>query len=453
MKRPTDAGTVINCTLKENCSVMNPIFELSSASYGLVEYVKWENNYYFVTDITMGINNYAIVHCTLDVLATWKDQILTNTAFVAYSSSNYDTHIIDRRIAMSTETTVNRNTTSNPFDAIGCVLLTTISQVYGIASYAITIDAFHSLLEEVLGSASLIQDLKEMFGGVNQSFISCINIPVSRTAFGDGERVPVYLGSYETSIVGYKTEGFWTNSRQLAIPWIYDDFRRCSDYTSIQLSLPYIGVVSLNTDSIINETHITVGMTMSCEIGSLIYTIRANTDNRVLATYTATFGKQMPVATSQIDIQGVLRGAGQIVEGASGVSYGVTRSKLDKVRDNPLASLANSMSMYKGSSGMIDGAINTAMALNTHNFSCFGGMGGNYGNIAIPYFSIVVTSKNTITEPSSITATNGRPCFKELALNTLTGYVETIGFSFETNAITPVRELINQMMDSGVFIE
>lgn len=440
MKRPsTEVGIIVNCTLKGECSVMNPVFELGSASYGLVEYVKWENNYYFVTDITMGINNYVIIHCTLDVLATWKDQILTNTAFVAYSSSNYDTHIIDRRIAMSTETSVNRQTASNPFDAIGCVLLTTISQVYGIATFAITIDAYHSLLEEVLGNASIIQDLKEMFGGVNQSIVSCINVPVSRTSFPDGESKAIWLGSYETSISGYMTEGYWSNSRKINIPWIYDDFRRCSEYTSVQLSLPYVGVVSISTDSIINETYINVLMTMSCQIGSLIYTIRAGSNDRIIATYTATFGKQLPIATSQVDVQGVLRGAGQIIEGASGVGNGIKGTSVNRVQI--------------GSGAMIDGAINTAMALNTHSFSCFGGMGGNYGNLAIPYFSLVVTSKNTITEPSSITASNGRPCFKELALNTLSGYVETIGFSFETNAISQVRDKINEMMDNGVYIE
>lgn len=454
MKRPsTEVGIIVNCTLKGECSVMNPVFELGSASYGLVEYVKWENNYYFVTDITMGINNYVIIHCTLDVLATWKEQILTNTAFVAYSSSNYDTHIIDRRIAMSTKTSVNRQSATNPFDAIGCILLTTISQVYGIATFAITTDAYHSLLEEVLGNASIIQDLKEMFGGVNQSIISCINVPVSRTSFPDAESKTVWLGSYETSISGYMTEGYWSNSRKINIPWIYDDFRRCSEYTSVQLSLPYVGVVSINTDSIINETYINVLMTMSCQVGSLIYTIRAGSDDRIIATYTATFGKQLPVATSQIDVQGVLRGAGQIIEGASGVGYGLSRSNIDKVSKNPLAAMANSMNVYKGSSGMIDGAINTAMALNTHSFSCFGGMGGNYGNLAIPYFNLAVTSKNTVTEPSSITESNGRPCFKELPLSTLTGYVETIGFAFDTNAIAPVRNLINEMMDSGVYIE
>lgn len=437
MKRPTDAGTVINCTLKENCSVMNPIFELGSASYGLVEYVKWENNYYFVTDITMGINNYVIVHCTLDVLATWKDQILTNTAFVAYSSSNYDVNIVDHRIAQSVEITKNRAIATSPFSSDNCIIVTTVSQIDGVASYALTTDSFYAIMEQILGDQGIVQDLQEMFGGVNQGMVSAIQVPLKRNVFPDALGTDVLIGTYNTQDFGYRTRGYYTNRTSITIPWGYNDFRRCSEYTQIELVLPFIGTVAIEPDSIMGEDTINIHMVCSAVTGNVGYSVSSG--NKVLGTYNGTFGRQIPLASSQTDIQGAMRGLTQQVSGAAkGVFGGAT---------------GNAVAGLSGAVEMCTGVANTWIALSTHNFTTIGGMGGNYGESLIPSYELIVSSRSTVTDPDSITATNGRPCFKELALNTLTGYVETIGFSFETNAISQVRDKINQMMDEGVFIE
>lgn len=439
MKKPNTSGTVVTCTLKGECSSVNPRFELGAASFGLVNYVKWESMYYFVRNVTFGINNYVILECEIDVLATWKEEILSNTAFVSYSSSNYNTNILDRRIAMATTTTTNIERASSPFGAVfDAVLLTTISKAYGIATFAMTIDNYRSLMQELLSDISIIQDIKEMFGAVNEGFVSCIQVPLNRTAFPDSDRKTVWIGSYESSVEAYMTEGFYTNVTTISIPWIYDDFRRCSEYTSVELVLPYIGTVHLPIDSIYNETELKIVITCNCPIGSLIYSIYGS-DNRLIGSYTATFGINKPVATGQIDVQGVLRGAGQAVTGVSGIATGQILGRQEK--------------SIGGASAMIEGIASTALSLATSGFKCFGGMGGNYGDMAIPAYFVIVVAKDTITNPSSITATNGRPCFKELALNTLSGYVETIGFSFETNAVAEVRDKINEFMDTGVYIE
>lgn len=437
MKRPsTEVGIIVNCTLKGECSVMNPVFELGSASYGLVEYVKWENNYYFVTDITMGINNYVIIHCTLDVLATWKDQILTNTAFVAYSSSNYDVDILDNRIAKNVNITKKRAIQSSPFSG-SCILVTTVSQIDGVASYAVNTDSFYAILDQILGDQGIIQDLQEMFGGVNQGMVSAIQVPLDRTVFPDASGTDVMIGTYDTQDFGYRTRGYYTKRTSIEIPWGYSDFRRCSEFTQIELALPFIGTVTIEPDSIMGEDTINIHMVCSAVTGNVGYSVSAG--NKIIGIYSGTFGRQIPLASSQTDVQGAMRGISQQISGASrGIFGGAT---------------GNAAAGLSGAVEMCNGVANTWLALNTHNFTTVGGMGGNYGENLIPSYQLTVSSRSTVTEPSSITASNGRPCFKELALNTLSGYVETIGFSFETNAISQVRDKINEMMDSGVYIE
>lgn len=437
MKRPsTEVGIIVNCTLKGECSVMNPVFELGSASYGLVEYVKWENNYYFVTDITMGINNYVIIHCTLDVLATWKDQILTNTAFVAYSSSNYDVDILDNRIAKNVNITKKRAIQSSPFSG-SCILVTTVSQTDGVASYAVNTDSFYAILDQILGDQGIVQDLQEMFGGVNQGMVSAIQVPLDRTVFPDASGTDVMIGTYDTQDFGYRTRGYYTKRSSIEIPWGYSDFRRCSEFTQIELVLPFIGSVAIEPDSIMGEDTINIHMVCCAVTGSIGYSVSAG--NKVLGIYNGTFGRQIPLASSQTDVLGGIKGTMQAATGAASFTLG--------------AAAGNARGMLGGATQMINGALATNFALRTHNFTTVGGMGGNYGENLIPSYQLTVSSRSTVTDPSSITESNGRPCFKELALNTLSGYVETIGFSFETNAISQVRDKINEMMDSGVYIE
>lgn len=243
MKKPTTSGTVVNCTLKGECSSVNPRFELGAASFGLVNYVKWESMYYFVRNVTFGINNYVILECEIDVLATWKEEILSNTAFVAYSSSNYDVNIVDKRIASNVNITKTHERANTPFGS-SCILVTTISQEDGVASYAISTDSFYDMLSTLLDDKSAIQDLQEMFGGVNQALLSAIQVPVGLSVFPDGYRTEVKIGAYDgLTASGYRTRGYFHDYRTISIPWLYNDFRRCKEYTNISLALPYIGIV------------------------------------------------------------------------------------------------------------------------------------------------------------------------------------------------------------------
>lgn len=63
--------------LKENCSDYNPVFTLNlSENIFPYNYVKWDEWYYFIDDVIRGRNNIFEVHCTQDVLATYKSYIL-----------------------------------------------------------------------------------------------------------------------------------------------------------------------------------------------------------------------------------------------------------------------------------------------------------------------------------------------------------------------------------------
>ena len=56
-KQPS-GGTSISCVLKENTSILNPVFILKNNDFDY-NYCKWNNRYYFINDIVSLANNYS----------------------------------------------------------------------------------------------------------------------------------------------------------------------------------------------------------------------------------------------------------------------------------------------------------------------------------------------------------------------------------------------------------
>ena len=105
-KQPT-GGTQITVRLKDNCSVEAPVFILTG---GLPDYnyVEAFGHYYFVSDIVSLTADVSEIHCTQDVLATYKSDIGNTTAFVMYDTSS-NTQIPDNRLAIKTVPVVSSN--------------------------------------------------------------------------------------------------------------------------------------------------------------------------------------------------------------------------------------------------------------------------------------------------------------------------------------------------------
>ena len=92
-KQPS-GGTAVLCVLKENTSVVNPVFILQGANFH-TNYVKWNDRYYFVDDVVSIRNDAVELHCSVDALASWKSAIGASHQYVTRSASDYDPGIID----------------------------------------------------------------------------------------------------------------------------------------------------------------------------------------------------------------------------------------------------------------------------------------------------------------------------------------------------------------------
>ena len=103
-KNLTELST-INITLYLDTNVETPVFKvknfINNANY---MYVSDLHRYYYINNYTLS-NQCVYLHCTVDVLETYKTEILNSECLISRSENDYNDNIIDT-LAPITENTV-----------------------------------------------------------------------------------------------------------------------------------------------------------------------------------------------------------------------------------------------------------------------------------------------------------------------------------------------------------
>lgn len=133
-KRPPASGSLdCNCTLIDDTDLMTPTFKLELGANPIgYNYCRVQdfNRYYFITKIR-SYQNFWYIECSCDVLATYKNDIGSQTHYILRSASSYDEYISDSHYgAKITQNGVRLNQTGPLYWA------THHSYVIGITGYA-----------------------------------------------------------------------------------------------------------------------------------------------------------------------------------------------------------------------------------------------------------------------------------------------------------------------------
>lgn len=103
-KNLTELST-INITLYLDTNVETPVFKvknyINNANY---MYVPDLHRYYYINNYTLS-NQCVYLHCSVDVLVTYKTEILNSECLISRSETDYNDNIVDT-IAPITENTV-----------------------------------------------------------------------------------------------------------------------------------------------------------------------------------------------------------------------------------------------------------------------------------------------------------------------------------------------------------
>lgn len=435
--------TISNVYLKEETSVSNPTFKLSfNVDVVAYNYVYAWDRYYYIDDKISTEHNHWEIVCSLDLLGTYRQNILNTTAYVLYSASNYNIHIPDPRLDVSND--IQESNTyydiSNIFSPThGTYVLQTVgnsgNSVGGFATaYAGTDIAISQIATYFTTTQAIWEELQKKFTSAYDGIIACYWTPINLQQYANnGTGATVKIGEFDSGVAMYRlTTGVINGVVSLNIPWFYSDFRNCEPYTTIAIYLPVVGVLDMSASDLYGATNIQVSYAIDLVSGDVAYKIAALPGDILLQTAGGNMRVNLPIAQNSADIVGVLSGVGTVIAGV-----GAT------VATGGMGALAMT----------VGGAANAALSANKRGISTSGGYGGRAGATLEPNIRLMVYSKITSQSPSSMINPLGRPSGRTLALSTLSGYVQTLNASIP--AIGPGNELdsVNSLLDGGVYIE
>lgn len=451
-----------DCVLKNGCSLLKPtlLLELNRTTFPKYTAFKIEDRYYNVVDVRSVRNNLFEVSGRIDVLATYKTNILNTVAYVIYDSEA-NSELIDNRLPMITTKSVQASTAACPFVPDGGTYILSLTGSHGTTGvYKVSRSELADLIDDLEhiednifdfsditpptkpGQGASIQEWLEFIGDYFQYMIDCAVAPIANF-FGSGNipenireckfipfdvgttsgDVTIYLGTFKThqSLGKLNTETVHRTT-SVSIPWQASDYRRRSPYTDIYLYLPYIGMVHLSSENLTGQSSISVSYTLAMRDGQLICTVSSGSE--ILGQYSGNVGASVPVGISNINIP---RASQSLISGA------VATAK-------------------QNLAGVGMAAISLGDSL-VPNYSCIGGLDGIAGIATNQNITCYTVFHDTIAAPNTHKETIGAPTMKPKSLSNLTGFVQTLAASVDGAMTSEERSELNSLLDRGIFIE
>ena len=465
-KQPDTTGwEELEVTLKGGTSIENPTLTLKHEFF-TYNYVVFRDRYYFVDDIVALRNDLYEVSLSLDILATYKSEILATTQFVSYSSVSGSPWLADTRVPVLKDVTVGQASAALPiFISTGIYILSCIGKT-GSCLYALDLGNLKRLIasisdggdefaqqaetraqqflqggtnplsaEDMLGFATLATQndlLGNAYGNAPSCLRSCIYVPFSSSPFAAGPGETINLGNYITGVTGVPVNATpATGSITVEIPWHFSDWRRgyCEQ---VYLYLPLVGMVSVSSDNLTHTDTITVNYAYTCTDGVVAYQIISG--GEVIGSYGGSCAINYPLGVNQ------QASAGQVMQS---VIQGLTQTVSAGITGNVVGAVA-------GAAGTAYSAISTAL---TSHPSCVGGIGGGAGSGLSRSVICYTVAHNTVIDPADMAATMGVPTMKPLALSSCSGYCQCANAHVALSAPVPEINAVDAWLNSGFYIE
>lgn len=442
-----DGGVTLNSvTLKNGCDILKPVFMLSSDDNyfkDTITEIGFQGKYYFVTDIKSVRNNLWELSCEIDVLATYKAEIIANKCLVEFDETT-NTTIVDSRLPIKTTVSRAGNIVSmRDIMREGGTYLLGVTGKGSVDTFAFTdITTINAILDSVNDWAdglyasldpsdipgivdSIVITGKQMVtqGNAINNIRSCIWIPWSITT---GVAVKdVTLGNYETGYTGYNiTRRTADHVYSVKIPWHFNDWRNKSPYTSIYLYIPFVGYIHYSSDELIGVDSLTIQFSIDRITGAISAVVK--TGEYIIGTYGGNSGIVIPIGSSNIN-------ASQTVGSIVG------------------AGTALVMGNWLGGASLVGSAL-TSMA--TPLSTTIGSFGNGSGATQPEAIACYVYAHDIPDAPNSYAPIIGTPTYKVKELSSLTGFVKTGNASVSVNGATFTEiNMINGLLNGGVYIE
>lgn len=227
--QPT-GGTEIDVVLKAPTSIENPVFLLSGNNFN-ISYVKAFDHYYFVNDLKSVQNGMIELDCTEDVLASYKNDIASLNAYVAYDTTS-NTEVPDQRLSTKSTATyaVHGAPLRSDITDAGSYIIT-ITGTDKVGSYAVPRSTVNKLIPDIstvfdsfIGGNTPFEAIRDSIKQLVGSGSLSDNIKDVRwvpfAIQGDQTIYPLKIGMYDLSVGGSEIQTKVSKeTTQVTIPW------------------------------------------------------------------------------------------------------------------------------------------------------------------------------------------------------------------------------------------
>lgn len=429
--RPSGSGVSVSALLKLPTDIVNPSFQLSGVGTDY-NYIEWDGRYYYRNTARYETNTVVTYECSLDVLATYRSQIMSTSAFVAYSSSNYDVNIPDGRFSMDANASVESSSAgiigdvpAGVNDGTYILEYATSDATYGPSGAVWLSPLSAGLIAEALNSTGFndfLDQFSKQFNGAYDAVINCRFVPFDWYGRGTGTH-NVVLGGYDTGHVGVTVESTVEYSASISIPWQFSDFRNLQPYTSLLMFLPAYGFIELNPADFFGDSSISVSLYLDGITGIGTYVV----GNKIKCV--ADFSTPVSIGTVRGNVAGLITtgisAVGAVATGGAGIPVA-----------GAIAGVLLSQQRSVGNSGVSGG---------------FAGVKASPGTWSNIYLYTICHDTNV--DPANFTNAIGRCLNKVVNIGTLTGYVQTVDASVSVPADDTIADRINSYLNGGVYLE
>ena len=339
--QPSGSGRVVSCVLKDDCSIMHPVFLLSSWSM-TDNYIKWNSRFYWIEDIVIITNDHAEYHCREDVLATFKSYIGSSSQYILRSAHAYNGSLIDTKYPALTsivrsESTFNGNIgssiTGNGFFVLGLMNGSTVSSG-GITYYALGETQMQNLLQFMYGGtwldtsgATINTALQKELVNPMQYISSIVWFPFSTDIYGSYPvENPVFGWWTATGVLGSRIDaGSFVQvfSETIQLPRHPQasnkgTYLNCEPFTRHTLFFYGFGQIPLDASQFAESNNAVFTLSVDLSTGDAKLTISDNSPKVLQQMY----GKMgAPVQISQLS-QSLTSPLTNVISGAVGLAYG-----------------------------------------------------------------------------------------------------------------------------------
>lgn len=439
-KQPS-GGVQKTVRLKENCSVINPVFLLTG--YDLSHnYVQWGSRYYYIDDIVIVGNELAEYHCSSDPMATFKTDIGASSQYIARAAAASNGRVVDNYYPALAQNTHESNSITSPFvDNVSNGYYVVGIQGKGsggnggaVTYYRATSDGLKALVNYMLNSPSSYQvseiseELLTCIFNPLQFIVSCMWFPFDMPIMnGD-----ITVGWWQATATGINRLSTLEvgNNFSITIPKhpkaaSRGQFLNLPPFSRYKLEAAHWGIIPLDNFNLLDSDSLTCDWKVDLVTGSGRLNVKYRDKLAHEAIYTAQIGVPIQLGQNMFN-QGALVDTG----------VGAINTIKSALTGDPAGMLAHGLSAI-GNAAEVTQAIPSSV--------------GSNGTLS--FNNIFAINADFLDIADEDNASHGRPLCAVRTINTLSGFIMCEKADLDTAASPAEKQEILSNLNGGFYYE